>query len=111
MDVDGQGLQRAQVHHLSGALDRLAGLVGVVEGVDGGEESGEGLARAGGSADQRVPAGDDRRPAPGLGLGWSVGKPPLEPRPYRRMEPFEDPGRSRKRWASMAASSRAHHRP
>ena len=70
----------------------LAGLVGVVEGVDRGEEPGEGLARAGGSADQRVPAGDDRRPAPGLGLGRSVGKPPLEPRPYRGMEPFEGPG-------------------
>jgi len=66
----------------------------VVQGVDGGEESGEGLARAGGRADQRVLAGDDRRPAPGLGLGWSIGKPPLEPHPHRRMELLEDPRRT-----------------
>src|SRR5919106_1044400 len=94
VDVDGEGLQRAQVHDPSGALDGFAGLVGAVEGVDRGEEPGERLARAGGGADQRVPAGGDRRPAPALGLGRSAGKPPLKPPPYRRMEPLEDPGRS-----------------
>jgi hypothetical protein len=101
VDVDRQRLQRAQVHHPSDPLDGFAGLVGVVEAVDRREESGERLARAGGCAHQRVLAGDDRRPAPGLGLGRSIRKPPLEPHPYRRMEPLEDPGRvgdSGRRW-------------
>ena len=79
MDVDGQGLQGAQVHDACDALDVLAGLVRVIESVDGGEESGERLARAGRSADQRVPPGGDRGPASGLGLGWPVRESSLEP--------------------------------
>jgi hypothetical protein len=89
VDVDGKGLQRAQVHDPSGPLDHLAGLVGAVEGVDGREEPGEGLARAGWRADERVPARCYGRPAAGLGLGGSLGKPPFEPRPDRGVEALD----------------------
>ena len=92
VDVDRQRLQRAQIHHPSDVLDGLAGLVAVVEAIDGREEPGERLARTGWRAYQRVPARDDRRPAAALSLCWSAGKPALEPRPHRRMEPFRDPG-------------------
>jgi hypothetical protein len=44
VDVDGQRLQRAQVHDPGHAVDRLAGLVGAVEPVDRGEEAGKRLA-------------------------------------------------------------------
>ena len=92
VDIDRQSLQRAQVDHLGSALDRLAGLVRAVESVDRGQESRERLARAGGGADQRVPARDDRRPPSGLGLGRPLGESAFEPSPDRGMKRLEDLG-------------------
>ena len=89
------------------SIDSPAG-VGVVERVDRGEEPRERLARAGRGADQRVLAGQDRRPAAGLGLGRPVGKPTLKPDPDGRMKPLENP-RIGNRSCLRTASSWPHH--
>ncbi len=66
VNVVGQRLERRDIDHLhrvgQGASHALAHQI-----VDGGEEGGQGLARAGRGGDQRVPPGLD--PRPGIGLG------------------------------------------
>src|SRR5436309_8082873 len=94
--VDGQRLERAQIHHLRHALDVLAGLVFPIQGVDRREEPGERLSGAGWRADERVPAGYDRRPTSGLGFGRTLRKSSLEPQPNRRMKPREISRRTRR---------------
>ena len=82
MHVDGQGAQRRDVQHLGarpGAGTRLGGPVGRV---DGDEEPGERLARAGGRGHQHVAARRDV--GPGRGLGWRRARPGSAGRTSRR---------------------------
>ena len=79
-------LQRAQVDDRGGARDRLARLVGAIEGVDRREEARQRLARARGRADQRVAAGEDLRPAAGLRLGRTLGEATRKPLPHGRVK-------------------------
>src|SRR6185437_13105183 len=55
------------------------------QGINGGEESGEGLAGAGGGGDERIAAGGDRGPALRLGLGGGA-EPLREPRLHYRVK-------------------------
>ncbi len=81
LDVVGERFQRRDVDDAdAGAELRRAG-----EAVDPPEEAGQGLAGAGGGADQRVLAAGDRRPAARLGRR-RPGEGGLEPAPYRRRE-------------------------
>ncbi len=102
-DVDGQRLQRRDVHHLrpGGGCSCLVGrpasleaglggrLVRLVDPVDADQEGGESLARPRGRGDQRVPARRDLGPARSLRLGRPGGEPPGEPGPHGRVERFE----------------------
>jgi hypothetical protein len=79
LDVVVQGLQRAHVEDARPTLRRVAD-----EAVDGGQEGGERLSRAGRREDERVLPGGDRRPALGLGRRGLLEAPP---------EPVGDRGR------------------
>ena len=92
VNIDGQRLQRTEVHDLRYALDRLAGLVFSIQRVNRGQEPGECLARARRRANQRVLTGNDRRPAPRLRLRRAARKPALKPQPHRGMKPLENFG-------------------
>ena len=86
LDVERQRTQRRDVEHPR-ALLRIGRGRGA-QPVDAGQERGEGLARAGGCADERVLACSDVRPALHLGRG-GFGERRGEPRPHRRREPLE----------------------
>ncbi len=79
MDVDGEGLQRRDVHHAHRPPDVLAAFGGTIGGVDRHQESGQGLARTGRGRDEGVGAPRDEGPSLGLGLGRTGGEPPGEP--------------------------------
>ncbi|MNF39886.1 hypothetical protein D3C84_208810 [compost metagenome] len=82
-DVVGQRLERRDVDHAA-AIGQLAadGQAFAHQRIDGGEEGGQGLARAGGRRDQGRTAGADRRPG-------------LDLRRRRRAEALAKPGRNR----------------
>ena len=83
LDVDAERLQRREVDDLGAGGRGIR--PGRVQPVDGPEEGGEGLARAGGRDDQCVLAACDRLPGlalHGRGLGEGLG----EPRPGRGRE-------------------------
>ncbi len=92
VDVDGQGLQGRDIDQAGGPRDQVTGVVGPVGGVDGHQESGEGLARSGGGGDQGVPARSDQGPALGLRLRGPVGEAAAEPRGHGRVEALQGPG-------------------
>ncbi|MNZ53565.1 hypothetical protein D3C78_714450 [compost metagenome] len=85
-DVVGQRLERRDVDHRR-AIRQLAAMVQPFahQFVDGGEESGERLARTGGRGDQRRTAVTDRRPGQFLGAGRR-GEMAAEPGGDRRVE-------------------------
>ena len=89
VDVHSQGLQRRDVDDLGAVARNGSGLLGPVQAVDADEEGGQGLPRAGGGRDQRVPAGGDLHPARGLGRGRPVGEPSVEPGSDGGMEQVE----------------------
>ena len=104
-DVDGQGLQRRDVDHPR-AGDRLAPGEGEVEAVDGHEEAGQRLARAGGRGDEGVLAGRDRRPGRLLGGRGPLGEAVPEPGRHRRVQLHRRaPARCRRRWRPARAAS------
>ena len=85
LDVDREGLQRADVEHPAPA----AGVLGDGrrrQPVERGQERGEGLAGAGGRDDQGVVAAGDRLPRAALGLG-GAGEGTVEPGLGGRPEP------------------------
>src|SRR5690606_23235723 len=87
VDVVGEGLEGRDVEHPASLLLRGEGLV--EEPVDGPQESGQRLARAGGGVDQCVVTGGDRLPA--AALGWRrSGEARLEPGPRGGGEAVED---------------------
>jgi hypothetical protein len=90
VDVDREGLERAQINDLCAPADGAAALVTAIQRVDRGEEAGQRLAGAGGGADQRVVSTDDGRPALGLGRGRALRKASCEPCPHSRMKGLED---------------------
>lgn len=89
-NVDRQRLQRTEIHHARDPLNLLPRLVRVIKRVDRRQEARQRLTRARRSADQRVPATENRRPASQLGVRRSIGKPALEPRSDGRVEPLDD---------------------
>ena len=90
LDVDGQGLERADVEDAA-ALLRVLGR-GVGEHlVQGPEKRAERLAAAGGGHDQCVLAGADRLPGTDLGRG-GLGEGRAEPRPRRLAELLQHVG-------------------
>ena len=95
VDVDGQGLERRHVDHPHHGAQVLAPLRGPIGGVDGDEEAGQGLARAGGRGDQGVGALGDTRPPLLLGRGGAGREAAGEPGGDGGMEPVEPgvPGR------------------
>ena len=68
LDVDGQRLRAARRRRRGSAAARAGAGANISRSI-GGQERGQGLARAGGREDQRGSAGRDRRPAEGLGAG------------------------------------------
>ena len=66
MDVDGEGLQRGHVDHRSGLADVPPLVEGPIQGVNGHQETGQGLARAGRGRDQSVPTGSNMWPTVSL---------------------------------------------
>ena len=88
VDVVGERLQRRDVQHLRG-IGEPVGQAFAHQCVDGGEEGGQRLARAGRRGDQHVLAGRDRWPCLGL-RGGGRGKAPREPASHRRVEGRKD---------------------
>ncbi len=92
LDVDGERPQRRDVDDTRAAgrgvvrRGRNRYLLGPVGGVDGDEEAGQGLARAGGGGDQDIFAGQDPGPRPTLGLGRPVREAAAEPGGDGRVE-------------------------
>jgi len=86
MDVHGQGLQGRDIDDLRALGEERAAFLCPVQAIDADQESGQGLPRAGGRSDQRVPAGGDLGPPARLGRGRPVREAPLEPRPDGPME-------------------------
>ena len=84
--VDRQRAERRDVEDLGRAGAPRPGLGGPVGGVDGDEEAGERLTRAGGGRDKDVAARRDVRPRCRLGLGGPGGEPPGEPRRHGGVE-------------------------
>jgi hypothetical protein len=87
MNVVRKGFQRRDIDDLrlvlESVLDALAH-----EAIDGAQEGGQGLARAGRRGNENVTAGLDRRP--GFGLGWGGrGKALFEPRAERGVKEIE----------------------
>jgi hypothetical protein len=64
-----EGAQRGDVEALDGVRE---GMRGGGEGIEDGEEGGEGLAGAGGGGDEDALAGGDEGPGFGLGGGWGA---------------------------------------
>ena len=64
-----EGAQRGDVEALDGMRE---GMRGGGEGIEDGEEGGEGLASAGGGGDEEALAGGDEGPGFGLGGGWGA---------------------------------------
>ena len=90
-DVDGERLQRRDVHDAGRALERGARLVLAVQTVDADEEPGEGLPGPGRRGDQGVGACCDVRPSLALRLGRAVREAPAEPLGDGGVEAVERP--------------------
>ena len=102
-----RALSGRHVHDAYRPLDVLAALGGAVDGVDGHQEAGQGLARTGRRGDQGVGALGDEGPALLLGRGGAVGEPPGEPGGDGGMEPVE-PGAARRVGGRVHGEHRAH---
>ena len=92
MDVDGQGFQGRHVDDLRSLREGRSVLMSPIQPVDADQERGEGLAGAGGSRDQCVPARGDLTPASSLWQGRPVREPSLEPDTNGGMEAIDHPG-------------------
>ena len=90
LDVDGEGLERGDVEDAT-PVERVVGRRTGGDPVEGPEEGGQRLARAGGGDDEGVLPGGGRSPGALLGGGGSLERA-LEPRPRRRREQPERRG-------------------
>ena len=114
LDVGAQGLERGDVQHAHAAPSRPCGSGRVMSGrgvldepVDGGQESGQRLARSGGRDDQRVLAATDDRPGALLDRRRAAREGGAEPGPGRGGEGVQGPrscGRFKGHASSMAGA-------